>query len=268
MKKKTDTERLKSCLDLLVDEYDHRYLTSDPVSLVHEYTSPNDREVAGFVVSALAYGAASQIQRSARAALLVMGQSPATYVRDLGCDEALLAFSSFRHRWTDGDDMAFLAWVAGKMLREFGSIGGCAASLNDGEESTVEGLMIRFSGWISGHRDGVFASVSARGHGYLVPSPINGSACKRLALFFRWMGRGPDGIDFGLWRWLDPKRLIIPVDRHIARMAARLGLTVRTTPDWRMAQDITASLRRLDPDDPLRYDFALVRPGITGGCCA
>jgi endonuclease III len=80
------------------------------------------------------------------------------------------------------------------------------------------------------------------------------------------MARGPDGIDFGLWKFISPARLVIPVDRHIARMAALLGLTARRSPDWKMALDITRALRALDPEDPVRYDFALVRPGITGEC--
>jgi uncharacterized protein (TIGR02757 family) len=85
-------------------------------------------------------------------------------------------------------------------------------------------------------------------------------------MYFRWMVRGPDGVDFGLWRFISPSRLVVPVDRHMARMAALLGLTDRRAGDWRTALDITRALRELDPDDPLRYDFALVRPGILRSC--
>ena len=80
------------------------------------------------------------------------------------------------------------------------------------------------------------------------------------------MVRGPDDVDFGLWSFIEPSRLIVPVDRHIARMGRLLGLTSRRSPDWKMALEITASLRYLDSDDPLRYDFALVRPGILREC--
>ena len=153
------------------------------------------------------------------------------------------------------------------MFNEESSLGALVRNLDNPEEKTIEGLLTRISEWITAEYSGEFHGNSNRKNiSYLIPSPSNGSACKRLTMFFRWMVRGPDDIDFGLWRFIDPSRLVIPVDSHIARMSRMLGLSARRSPDWKMALEITESLRLLDPDDPLRYDFALVRPGIVGAC--
>jgi len=160
-----------------------------------------------------------------------------------------------------------MVWALGGAIREYGSIGGLVRALDDPGAPTIEPAMTGFAAWMRGRYDSAFTgSGGRRGISYLIPSPADGSACKRVAMYFRWMTRGPDGIDFGLWRFIDPVRLVIPVDRHIARMAALLGLTSRRSPDWKMALELTASLRLLDPADPLRYDFALVRPGILREC--
>ncbi len=107
-----------------------------------------------------------------------------------------------------------------------------------------------------------------RGLRHLLPDPLGGSCAKRWMLFLRWMARPDDGVDLGLWPDLPPAALIVPLDRHIARFARRFGWTRRRTSDRRAAEEITAALRRLDPADPLRYDFALCHLGIEGRCPA
>lgn len=262
-----DTPLLKTCLDRLAADYGPRYLDTDPLGVVHEYADPADIEVAGFVTAAIGYGGAGQIRRSAHELFLRAGEPPARFAARASAAEALERFRGFKHRWTDGADAAFLFWAAGEMIREYGSIGALVRTLDDPAGKTVEGTMTRFAAWVRARWSPAFRGDAARTDiSYLVPSPADGSACKRPAMFFRWMVRGPDGIDFGLWRFIAPARLVIPVDTHIARMARLLGLTSRKNADWKMALEITRALRTLDPEDPVRYDFALVRPGITGDC--
>jgi uncharacterized protein (TIGR02757 family) len=105
-----------------------------------------------------------------------------------------------------------------------------------------------------------------RGLRHLLPDPAGGSCAKRWMLFLRWMARPDDGTDLGLWPALPPAALIVPLDRHIGRFARRFGWTRRRADDRRTAEEITAALRRLDPVDPLRYDFALCHLGIDGRC--
>jgi uncharacterized protein (TIGR02757 family) len=96
---------------------------------------------------------------------------------------------------------------------------------------------------------------------FFFPSPRDGSACKRLNLYLRWMVRR-DGVDLGVWRGVDPAALVIPLDAHIYTIARRVGLTRYRSPGWPMAVDITRRLRRLDPRDPVKYDFAFHRMGL------
>jgi uncharacterized protein (TIGR02757 family) len=96
---------------------------------------------------------------------------------------------------------------------------------------------------------------------FFFPSPDDGSPCKRLNLYLRWMVRR-EGVDLGLWRAVEPGRLVIPLDAHVFAIARRVALTRYRSPGWRMALDITAHLRRLDPADPVKYDFALHRMGL------
>ncbi len=101
---------------------------------------------------------------------------------------------------------------------------------------------------------------------YLLPSPSGTSPCKRLNLYLRWMVRHGDSIDLGLWSRVSPRKLVIPLDVHVARISRRIGLTELKAPSWRMAEDITRSLRLLDPEDPVKYDFAICRLGILERC--
>jgi uncharacterized protein (TIGR02757 family) len=101
---------------------------------------------------------------------------------------------------------------------------------------------------------------------YFFPSPEAGGACKRLNLYLRWMVRPKDGLDLGLWSFVAPSRLVIPLDTHMSRIGRHMGWTERRTPGWKMAMDITRSLGEIAPEDPTRYDFALTRMGILEGC--
>jgi len=258
---------LKTCLDNLVAVYDAQYIDSDPIGIVHDYDAPSDIEIAGFIAASLAYGGATQIRTSVRDLLSRMGVSPADFVRGITHNDAVDFFRGFKHRWTDGYDIACLVWALHCALKEAGSLGALVQKLDNPGDETIEKTMIRLSEWLM-NRTGDCPGITAKRKpiSYLIPSPSKGSACKRLAMFFRWMVRGPDGVDFGLWKCIEPSRLVIPLDRHIARMGKLLGLSARRSPDWKMALEITGSLRRLDPHDPLKYDFALVRPGIVGSC--
>ncbi len=111
-----------------------------------------------------------------------------------------------------------------------------------------------------------YGRVPARpGVAYFFPRPSAGSACKRLNLFLRWMVR-QDALDLGVWRGVSAAQLVVPLDTHVIRVGRCLGLTRYTSPGWRMAADITGALRRLDPGDPVRYDFALCHLGMMNAC--
>ena len=96
-----------------------------------------------------------------------------------------------------------------------------------------------------------------------IASPEKKSNCKRLNMFLRWMVRNDDkGVDFGIWKSIQPSQLICPVDVHVARVAKRFNLLQRKQIDWPAAVELTEYLRQLDANDPVKYDFALFGLGV------
>jgi hypothetical protein len=146
--------------------------------------------------------------------------------------------------------------------------GSGAEGLNGND--TVAGGLERLAGVALGYGHERFYAradlASRRGVRYFFPRVSEGSACKRLNLYLRWMVRPEDGIDCGVWTLIRPSALYIPLDTHLARISRYIGLTAYQSPGWTMVEDVTKSLRALDPADPIRYDFALCHLGIAGDC--
>lgn len=293
---------LKRSLDALGTTYGKKTLDSDPVLFLHRYDDPRDIEVAGFVSASLAYGRVSLIKRSLETVLGFMGPSPAGFVTAFDPSSSRDFLDGFVHRFTKGRDLSALFTILGWMIREKGSIeafllengtgngrerrGNDAGADGDvtntsAREEILPDRTKRSGGDVSeilgrfSRRALSMPVPSYNTHGtippgagvrFFFPSPAGGSACKRLNLFLRWMVRGPDGVDLGLWRNLSPSSLVVPVDTHMSRIARFIGLTQRTDASWKTALEITGALRKLDPDDPVRYDYAITRLGILGVC--
>ena len=260
---------LKEHLDRLVADYDHRFLATDPLVLVRGYEDPSDQEVAGLVASSLAYGNVRAIQESVSEALSRLGEFPAAVLDGLSSRDLLRRCRGFRHRFTSGRDLAALLWTAREMRRSHGSVGAFfEAGCRPGAATVREALISFVRRALDRDLSGFYRRRMGSGEGirFLLPSPEDGSACKRLNLYLRWMVRRDDGLDLGIWRGIRPSQLLIPVDTHVARISAHIGLTRRRSPGWEMVEEITASLRALDPGDPVRYDFALSRLGILEEC--
>jgi uncharacterized protein (TIGR02757 family) len=261
-------EKLKQRLDALVETYDARYLATDPLQFLHRYDDPDDREIVGLVASALAYGQVGQVLASVGRVMSFLGPRPARAVDRLDARRALRGLAGFKHRFNDGRDVVCLLEAARRARTRWGSLGGLLASGFRSEDRDVEGALAGFSGGMLQLMDGELygragqVPASAR---FFFPSPP-ASACKRLNLYLRWMVRPRDGLDFGQWTGVPPRALVVPLDTHLARICGRLGLTRRRTAGWAMAREITDWLLRLDPVDPVRYDFAICRLGILDRC--
>ncbi|MCB9536784.1 MAG: TIGR02757 family protein [Myxococcales bacterium] len=237
----------------------------DPVAFPHRFADPLDRELVAFFAACLAYGRADLIARGLEDVLARMGPGPAAAAARDDAGAARRRFEGFVYRVTRGDDLARLWLGLAHLQRAHGSIGRAFAALDDPAAIDLRGTLERVRAAICAPTADWPARRAFR---HLLPDPAKGSACKRLNMLLRWMVRGPDGIDFGDWAALGAHRLTIPVDTHVHRIARYLGLTDRAAADWRTAAQITAALRRLDADDPLRYDFALCHLGISGRCPA
>jgi uncharacterized protein (TIGR02757 family) len=255
---------LKSTLDRLYAEYNRAEAVPDPIDIVRRYPGRSDREVVGFCAAGLAFGRVASVLQSVERLLEVLGPSPAAFVREFDPRRDGRAFEPLVHRWTRGDALAALILSLRRMMDEAGSIEGFfllghGAARAD-VEASIESFSRRALALVAGD-----APARTTGVSYFFPRPSAGSACKRLNLYLRWMVRA-DAVDLGVWSGVSRSQLIVPLDVHVIRLGQCLGLTRYRSPGWRMASEITASLRQLDPDDPVRYDFALCHVGMRDQC--
>ena len=245
-------------------------LGADPVQLAHAWSRVDDREVAALVASSLAFGRAASVVAKARQALEPFGPRLADSVAALEPGRLPPHLAGWTHRWISGRDLAWLLSSAGALLREHGSLGAAFRAGVRASDSTEHLLepMARFAERLRSHDARPWLGSDALTHGaaFLVPVADGQAAAKRWCLMLRWMVRAPDGVDLGLWQDLGAQRLTIPLDTHVARIGAYIGLTDRATPGWAMAREITSNLARFDEGDPTRFDFALSHLGIMGSC--
>jgi uncharacterized protein (TIGR02757 family) len=261
-----DPRALKQRLD---EQYAHFNVASvtDPIQIVRRFERPDDLEIAGFCASALAFGRVQSVLNSIAGLLQVMGPSPAAFVRAFDPARDRRALDHLGHRWTRGIDLAALVWILRQMLDAKGSIEAFFLDGANADAETIEGALDAFSQRACTlDQRAVYGRVARTpGVAYFFARPSRGGACKRLNLFLRWMVRR-DAVDLGVWTSVKPAQLIVPLDTHVIRLGRCLRLTRYSSPGWRMAADITASLRALDPVDPVRYDFSLCHIGMMNAC--
>lgn len=236
-------------------------LAVDPLSIPLRYRDPMDQEVAAWVAAHLAYGRVAPMLRAIEGVLGPLGPFPASWLRE--ADRAAVSrlerlLAAWKWRFHTGQDLVewCLAWK--RLDRESGGSGlapHLAPSPELDGEHQLSALVQRLR----------LELPPSRGIRFSLPDPLEGSACKRWRMFLRWMVRS-DWPDLGLWKGYPPASLVIPLDTHVARVSRLIGLTKRSTPDGRMAREITEALRLLDAEDPLKYDFALSHLGILGDC--
>lgn len=253
-------EVLKSRLDALVETFDVTTIAPDPLQLVLRYSDPLDQEVAGLIAAAFAYGRADIIVANIGAMLAKMRPSPYRYLVTFDKAEAARRFAGFVHRFHKTPDLVVFLGRLARVIETHGSIGALFEKCYDPTDADIGPSLARFVETIRGGTAMRAASLQ-----YLLTSPNDGSACKRMNLFLRWMVRRTSP-DLGLWTFVDPAKLVMPVDTHIHRIATFLGLNDRKSADWKAARALTDRLAAFDRADPVRYDFALCRLGILDLC--
>ena len=244
----------KGKLEALYHRYNQReFVDPDPLQFLYYHEGLCDREVAAFVASSLAYGRVAQILKSVSFVLERMRPSPSIFLKN-ACLEAIgKTFAGFKHRFTTAEKLCAMLVAIKEILERHGSLHVCfSAGLKD-DDQTILPALCAFTRELTGKTSGRLD--------HLVPSPVGGSACKRLNLFLRWMVR-QDEVDPGGWDNVPQSKLIVPVDTHMHRICLHLGLTTRKQANMATALEITEGFRALAPDDPVRYDFSLTRLGI------
>jgi uncharacterized protein (TIGR02757 family) len=256
-------ELLKERLDTLAATFDVSTISPDPLELVLRFDEPLDQEVAGLVAAAFAYGRAETIVANMGVVLARMTPSPYRYLQTFDPREAAKRFAGFSHRFHKTPELvAFLGRLA-YVVKEHGSLGALFEKCYDANDADIAGTLSRFVNAVRGTEElrGTRGTLLQ----YLLTSPEDGSACKRMNLYLRWMVRRT-APDLGLWTFVDPAKLVMPVDTHIHRIATFLGLNDRKSADWKAARALTDRLAAFDAADPVRYDFALCRLGILDLC--
>ncbi len=261
-------EKLKDILDKFYREYDFKErVLHDPIEFPHQYKNPEDIEVSGFIASCLAYGRVELFKPVIKKILWDMGKSPYDFLLSFDVRKQRNLFSGIKYRFNENDDIVCLLHILNVLLKRYGSIEDAFKQSYKKEDPDIgNGLAGLIDHTLNVDTSKVYwKNIHPLGLLQLFPSPSKGSACKRANLFLRWMVRDRD-IDFGIWKGIPKNKLIIPLDTHIAKISRCLGFTRRTSSDWKMAVEITEALKMFDPEDPLKYDFALCHHGISGVC--
>jgi uncharacterized protein (TIGR02757 family) len=254
-------------LERLYDDYNREDAAADPVQVVRRYRAPADQEVVGFVAAALAFGRVASVLQTVGTLARIMGPAPAAYVREFDPRAAHPELRAMVHRWTRGTDLVALLWLLRQMLDRSGTLERFFAEGDDPSAPDLSTAIEAFSSRaLALDLRQAYGRVPKRpGVAYFFPRPSAGSGCKRLNLFLRWMVRR-DAVDVGAWTSVSPSRLVVPLDTHVIRLGRCLRLTSYSSPGWKMAAQITASLRAIDPRDPVRFDFSLCHVGMMNAC--
>ncbi|HEV8437803.1 MAG TPA: TIGR02757 family protein [Methylomirabilota bacterium] len=260
--------RLKAPLERLYREADWVARADlDAIRYPLRYADPADREIVALLAACMAYGRVDLFGRWVEWTLARMGESPVRFVLGFDLAKHRHAFDGFRYRFNRPRDVIAFCLAAQRILIAHGSLRAFFAAGFSPTDRDVGAALERFAdGFLTQDLSAVFPrNRLSYGYRHWFPRPARGGACKRLLLFLRWMVRR-EPPDFGLWTEIPPSALIIPVDTHIENMARSIGLTRRRSRNWKMAEEITAHLRALDPEDPVKYDFALCHKRMSGQC--
>ena len=250
---------LKAYLDDLVVRYERRaFIDEDPISIPHGFDEPQDREVIGLYAALLAWGRRATIMNKMAELCERMRYHPYAFVYDFDPQRDAACLDGFKHRTFQPADALHLTRALSALLREHGTLENAFARHLKPDASDVGPAIQSFSESVMR----AVPDIPRRLQKHLA-RPSTGSACKRLAMYLRWMVR-PGPVDFDQWTRISPAQLVLPLDVHTGRQARALGLLTRKQDDWRAVQEVTDRLRMFAPSDPARYDFALFGAGAYG----
>lgn len=256
----TEHRNIKLLLDRKVDEYNQpSFIQGDPISIPHQFTKKQDIEIAGFFAAIFSWGNRTTIINKSKELMQRMDNSPYQFV--IGHSQKdLIGLRGFKHRTFQEDDLFYFIEFFNLHFTKHKSL---ETAFFPAKGLTVEKGLNHF-------RNYFFSLEHLKRTEKHISSPIQKSTCKRLNMFLRWMVRNDKkGVDFGIWsaripseKNIAPADLICPLDVHVARVARKTGLLQRKQNDWLAATELTAALRKLDRNDPVKYDFALFNLGV------
>ena len=253
-------EELKDFLDEKALLYNQPgFIPNDPIAIPHQFSVKQDIEISGFFAATLGWGRRSMILNKCRQLMALMDHAPYQFMLQHG-EEDLKRLQGFCHRTFNDTDLLYFVHFLSWYYKQHDSLEEAFFLGMPPDSDSVEPGLKHFHLLFFSLPD---APQRTRKH---VATPARNSACKRLNMYLRWMVRQDDkGVDFGLWKKISPAQLVCPCDVHVERVARSLGLISRKDSSWQTAMELTYHLRRFDPQDPVRYDFALFGLGIEEG---
>jgi len=261
-----DAGHLRETLDRLRAETDvAARVAHDPVEFPRRFDDPAEQEVVALLAAVLAYGNVRALRAAVADALACLPDSPRRFALGFRARGGAGPFRGWYYRLSRAGDLAGFFHAVGAVLRKRGSLAGVFGAADAPDAPDYRAALV---GLLRALRAEVPARHRTPGLDHLLPRAAPDGALKRMNLYLRWVVRPDDGVDLGAWPGFSTARLTIPLDTHVARIGRYIGLTRRRSPGWRTARDITESLGRLDPRDPVRYDFALSHLGISRECPA
>ena len=257
MKGARQKKDLKLFLDQKADLYNQvSFINDDPVSIPHRFTRKQDIEIAGFFAAIFSWGNRTTIINKSRELLNLMDNAPYDFCLQHTATD-LKKILAFKHRTFNATDLLYFIDFFAMHYRKHPSLEPAFThSMNPGDPTVENGLAGFYEYFFS------LPDIPARTRKHIA-SPAKNSSCKRINMYLRWMVRSDErGVDFGIWKNISPAQLICPLDVHVIRVARQLGILQRAVPDWQAALELTAFLRTLDKEDPVKYDFALFGTGV------
>jgi len=254
-----DSAAFKPWLDALVERYERTaFIDDDPIGVPRAFETPDDQETIGLFAALLAWGRRSVILSKLAELVERMGGQPAQFVDRFDINRDGHQLEGFKHRTFQPHDAVALVLAIQAARRQYGSLG---TLFSNGLQPDAPHIGLAIQNFSETLLTLVPETPLRTKH---LARPSTGSACKRLAMYARWMAR-PGPVDLGLWTNIGLHQLVLPLDVHTGRQARRLGLLMRRQDDWRAVQEVMAHLRALCPEDPSRYDFALFGLGAYDG---
>lgn len=250
-------EELKEFLDEKFEQYNRPgFIEHDPVSIPHLFKKKQDIEIAGLFAATLAWGQRKTIVRKCRELLTMMDHDPHQFILNHS-EQDLKPMLDFKHRTFNATDLLYFIESLRHYYQQHTSLE--TAFIPDREDETIERGLINFYYQF-------FQLDHPRRTQKHIATPERKSTCKRLVMYLRWMVRQDNkGVDFGIWKKISSAQLVCPCDLHVDRVARKLKLIKRKQTDWQTALELTRNLKKFDPCDPVKYDFALFGLGIEEG---
>jgi uncharacterized protein (TIGR02757 family) len=252
-----EKKNLKAFLERKVDEYNQpSFIKHDPICIPHRFNKKQDIEIAAFFASIFAWGNRTTIINKTTELMKLMDNNPHEFIIS-HTEKDLKRLLQFKHRTFNVTDLLYFILFLKHHYRGSSTLETAFSKWMQKENDNIEKALAGFHHYFFSLPD---APVRTKKH---IATPEKNSTCKRLNMFLRWMVRNDNsGVDFGIWKAIQPSQLICPVDVHVARVAKRFSLIQRNTVDWLTALELTSHLKQFDPKDPAKYDFALFGLGV------